>query len=238
MLNPLFRIVTTQSLADTTALVAEHHPSLVLIDMTDDERAVRQLTKTLQGEHGLLPVVHLSAYDDNEQQLRSLRAGAADYVMKPFSKQVLIERITKIIERTTVRGRELPEQAGDAAKPLQQGLLTNVEDKYFIDRFQSLLASHIDDPNLSVEQLASLMNLGRVQFYKKVKALTGETPVQHLHRARLDYAARLLRETTATIEEVMNRAGFSSPTHFYNAFKRQFGLSPRKYRSSPAPFQG
>lgn len=169
--------------------------------------------------------------DADIHQLRSLRSGAADYIVKPFSGMVLLERITKILRRT--EGSRLTDgnKTSTAEETAPQGLLTDVKDKKFLDRFQTMLTTHVSDENFSVEQFASLMNLGRTQFYKKVKTLTGETPVQHLHRARLDYAARLLRESTVSVEEAMNRAGFSSPTHFYKAFKRQFGVSPRLYRN-------
>ena len=76
------------------------------------------------------------------------------------------------------------------------------------------------------------MSLGRTQFYKRVKVLSGKTPVQHLHRARLEYAAKLLLDTQLTVEEVMIRSGFNSPTHFYKSFKEMFGQSPKEYRNT------
>ena len=226
-LNPYFRVVSTLGTGDDALqLIATESPSLIIIDISDDERTGRELTKTIHKERDALPVVHLSAYDDDACQLRSLRAGAADYIVKPFSGRILLERITKIIGRTA----SCLQMRCDA--PQQEGILTSVKDKRFLEQFRMVLAAHVSDENFSVEQFATLMNLSRTQFYKKVKELTGETPVQHLHRARLEYAARLLRQSSATVEEVMNRAGFNSPTHFYNAFKRQFGCSPRTYRNA------
>lgn len=109
--------------------------------------------------------------------------------------------------------------------------MTDVKDKKFLDQMQLTLSAHIADENFSVEQWAELMGLGRTQFYKKVKTLTGETPVGHLQHERLDYAARLLRETRLTVEEIMLRAGYHNATHFYNSFKKQFGVSPKNMRT-------
>ena len=225
-LNPYFRIVSTQLMADVPRLIEEHRPALLLMDISGDERAGRELTKTVSLEHPSLPVVHLSANDDDASQLRSLRMGAADYVVKPFSGKILLERISKII------GRADSDRVPRVAASPQKEILTNVGDKRFLDQFYAVLSARVSDENFSVEQFASVMNLGRTQFYKKVKALTGETPVQHLHRARLDYAYRLLRDTTMTVEEVMLRAGFHSATHFYNSFKKQFGMSPKLVRQT------
>ena len=196
------------------------------MDISGDERAGRELTKTVSQEHPSLPVVHLSANDDDASQLRSLRMGAADYVVKPFSGKILLERISKII------GRADSDRVPRVAASPQKEILTNVGDKRFLDQFYAVLSARVSDENFSVEQFAGMMNLGRTQFYKKVKALTGEPPVQHLHRARLDYAYRLLRDTTMTVEEVMLRAGFHSATHFYNSFKKQFGMSPKLVRQT------
>lgn len=225
-LNPYFRIVSTQLMADVPRLIEEHRPALLLMDISDDERAGRELTKTVSQEHPSLPVVHLSANDDDASQLRSLRMGAADYIVKPFSGKILLERISKII------GRADSDRVPHVAASPQKEILTNVGDKRFLDQFYAVLSARVSDENFSVEQFAGVMNLGRTQFYKKVKALTGETPVQHLHRARLDYAYRLLRDTTMTVEEVMLRAGFHSATHFYNSFKKQFGMSPKLVRQT------
>ena len=230
-LNPYFRIVACPTMEQAMTMISEERPSLLLMDITDDEKAGRDTTKAILADYDALPVIHLSASDADIHQLRSLRSGAADYIVKPFSGKVLLERITKILRRAESSRLTDGNKASAAEETAPQGLLTDVKDKKFLDRFQTVLASHVSDENFSVEQFASLLNLGRTQFYKKVKALTGETPVQHLHRARLDYAARLLRESTVSVEEVMNRAGFSSPTHFYKAFKRQFGVSPRLYRN-------
>lgn len=224
-LNPYFHIVALQDTGEALATVSARQPQLVLIDITDNETAARQLTQQLHGEQPSLTVIHLSPFDDDAHQLRSLRSGATDYLVKPCSSKVLVERIGNSITRAAMT------QPAETAEPAV-ALLTDVKDRKFLDHLQVVLEAHVSDPDFSVEQWASLMNLGRTQFYKKVKTLTGETPVQHLHRARLEYAARLLNETTATIEDIMLRAGFHSPTHFYQAFKKHFGQSPRDYRLS------
>lgn len=228
-LNPYFRIVGCQTPEECTDMIVRQQPSALLIDITTEEKDCIELTKRLHKENASLPIIHLSSFSDDAHHLRSLRAGAVDYMTKPFSGKVLLERITKILERSV--GRETEESEKNDSASIEQGLLRDPKDKKFLDLFNIILTQHITDVNFSVEQFAELMHLGRTQFYKRVKVLTGETPVQHLHRARLNYAARLLRESQMTVEEVMTRAGFNSPTHFYNAFKKQFGMSPKALRN-------
>ena len=234
-LNPYFRVVGCTSMSECEMLIQKELPTLMLLDITADEKTGRNLTKRLKEEHPGLSIIHLSSFNDDARQLRSLRSGAADYIVKPFSGKVLIERVRKTIEQTSEPSPLTPHLIPADAPTRSLSLLTKAKDKKFLEQFQAILDSHIDDVNFSVEQFAELMHLGRTQFYKRVKELTGESPVQHLHRARLDYAAHLLRESRMTVEEVMTHAGFSSPTHFYNSFRKQFGMSPKELRQTGRP---
>ena len=74
------------------------------------------------------------------------------------------------------------------------------------------------------------MKLGRAQFYKRTVELTGETPAAHLRRARMEHVARRLAETDLTVDEIRIEAGFANQTHFYNTFRKYFGVSPAQYR--------
>ena len=224
-LNSYFRIIGFQRMEDCETMAATHQPSLVIIDISSNEKGGYGLTNRLHESHPALPVIHLSSDNDDAHQLRSLRSGATDYIVKPFSGKVLLERVRKALEYSTLCGTKIEPTATE-----KKGVLTNVKDKKFLDHMKTTLSAHVGDENFSVEQWADKMNLGRTQFYKRVKDLTGETPVQHLHRARLEYAARLLQETNATIEEIMLRAGYHNATHFYNSFKKKFGMSPKAYR--------
>ena len=189
------------------------------------------LTRQLKTDYPHVPIIHLSSDDDDAHQLQSLRAGASDYIVKPFSSRVLIERMKKCLSIPAAeRMDKLSEERSEPANEETGPILTDIKERRFLDQFYTVLATHVSETDFSVEEFARLMGLGRAHFYKKVKQLTGETPVAHLQRARLDYAARLLRETSITVEEVMLRVGYHNASHFYSSFKKQFGMSPRDYR--------
>lgn len=231
-LNPYFRIISCQTLAEGMECIEEQLPSIVLIDITADEKSALDLTRRIHKERPALAVIHLSSFNSDAHQLRSLRSGAVDYITKPFSGKVLVERMTGILKLMDHRDKDVNPAVSQEPVATTQHILTNPKDKKFLDQFHAILAQHIADINFSVEQFAELMSLGRTQFYKRVKVLSGKTPVQHLHRARLEYAAKLLLDTQLTVEEVMIRSGFNSPTHFYKSFKEMFGQSPKEYRNT------
>lgn len=230
-LNPYFRVVGCTTFADCEAKTHESRPSLLLLDISNNAKDAFQLTRQLKTDYPQMPIIHLSSDDDDAHQLLSLRTGASDYIVKPFSSKVLIERMKKCLsipaaERTDKLSEERSETANEETAPI----LTDIKERRFLDQFYTVLATHVSETDFSVEEFARLMGLGRAHFYKKVKQLTGETPVAHLQRARLDYAARLLRETNITVEEAMLQAGYRNASHFYSSFKKQFGMSPRDYR--------
>ncbi len=101
-------------------------------------------------------------------------------------------------------------------------------DVLFIGRLRETIQRNLGDSELSVEHIGEEMGLSRVQLYRKVKALTGQSPVELLRTARLQRGKRLLETTDMTIAEVAYDVGFSSPSYFTKCFKDEFGVSPRE----------
>ena len=96
----------------------------------------------------------------------------------------------------------------------------------FIACFRDVVERRMTESELSVEDLAADMHLSRVQLYRKVKALTGSSPVELLRTARLNRGYQLLVTTDKTVAEVAYDVGFSSPSYFTKCFKDEFGIVP------------
>ena len=101
----------------------------------------------------------------------------------------------------------------------------------FITRFKDVVEARLADSALSVEDLASDMNISRVQLYRKVKAQTGSSPVELLRTARLNRGYQMLLTTDKTISEVAYAVGFTAPSYFTKCFKDEFGVSPSEVHS-------
>lgn len=100
----------------------------------------------------------------------------------------------------------------------------------FISRFREVVESRLDNSDLSVDDLAADMNLSRVQLYRKVKAITGSSPVELLRTARLNRAYQLLLTTDKSVSEVAYAVGFSAPAYFTKCFKEKYGMVPGDVR--------
>lgn len=99
-------------------------------------------------------------------------------------------------------------------------------DSNFLDHLRQLVQEQMADSDFGVESLASDMSLSRVQLYRKVKALTGRTPVDIIRLSRLNRAKVLLAQGNKNISEVAYDVGFSSPSYFTKCFKEEYGMLP------------
>ncbi len=104
------------------------------------------------------------------------------------------------------------------------------ESSMFITRFREAVEARLDDSNLSIDDLASDMNLSRVQLYRKVKSITGSSPVELLRTARLNRAYQLLITTDKSVSEVAYIVGFTAPSYFTKCFKEEYGMVPGDVR--------
>lgn len=102
----------------------------------------------------------------------------------------------------------------------------NAADSRFMTRLRDFVAANISDSDLNVETISAEMSLSRVQLYRKVKAMTGTTPVEFIRLSRLHRAEELLRESGKTVSEVAYEVGFSSPSYFIKCYKDHFGHTP------------
>ena len=98
-------------------------------------------------------------------------------------------------------------------------------------KLNEIIDQRMSDSDLSIEDIGSDIGLSRVQLYRKVKALTGISPVELLRKQRLLRAHTLLRTTDKTVSEVAYTVGFSAPSYFTKCFKEEFGILPGELNS-------
>ena len=105
------------------------------------------------------------------------------------------------------------------------------EDKSFFEKMMQIIDSHIQNTDLSVELLSSSLGYSTRQFYRKLKNVTEKTPADIIREYRLTIVERLLLTTQLSIEEIMDKTGFSNRGTFYKAFAQKFEMTPKQYRN-------
>lgn len=192
----------------------------VMMPVMDGLEFTRQLKEDIATSH--IPVVLLTARSLPEQREKGYETGADSYLTKPFSGQVLLSRIDNLLRsRTLLRSLF----SGDKAEAAEAERLCS-QDKTFVTRLREIIQQHLADSDFSVERLGEEISLSRVQLYRKVKVLTGKTPVELLRKARLMKARTMVTTTDRSIAEIAYATGFTSPSYFNKCFKDEFGVSP------------
>lgn len=88
-----------------------------------------------------------------------------------------------------------------------------------------------EDPVFSLDQMADVACLSRFHFTRVFSAFCGETPVEYLIRSSLESSvARLVHMPWMSITEIALAAGFSGSQAFSHAFRRRYGLGPKRFR--------
>ena len=102
-------------------------------------------------------------------------------------------------------------------------------DEALIAKVRTWLEENVADSEITVDQLAAYVGMGRTSMYNKIKGLTGKSPVELIQEFRLEKATYYLRSGQFSVSETSYKVGFSDPGYFSRSFKKHFGMSPADY---------
>ena len=115
--------------------------------------------------------------------------------------------------------------------PSDQVTQPRSQDAIFAEALNKAIREKMSNPELKMDDLGDELGMSRVQLYRKVKALTGISPVELLREMRLQRGYNLLLSTTKSVSEIAFEVGFNTPSYFSNCFKKQFGKYPTDLRA-------
>ena len=172
-----------------------------------------------------IPIIILSAKHDLGVKIEGLTLGADDYITKPFNLDVLRLRMKRLVELTAKGATRT------LVDPEPESIKITPFDEKFIEKAMKYVSDNIDSSQLSVEELSEHLGMSRVRLYKKIKQITGKTPIEFIRIIRLKRAAQLLRESQLNVSEIAYQTGFNNPKLFSKYFKEEFGILPSVYQS-------
>ena len=173
-----------------------------------------------------IPVILLTARSLDEQRAEGYKHGADAYIAKPFSLDLILSRIDNLIQSR----KKLTLMFSNTDEKAVFDKLSNETDKTFVSQLRKIIQENLGNSEFNVERIGDEIGLSRVQLYRKVKALTGHSPVEMLRKARLMRARHLLQTTDKSVSEVAYAVGFSTPSYFSKCYKEEFDLQPAQER--------
>ena len=104
------------------------------------------------------------------------------------------------------------------------------KDELWLEQLQTLINERLEDASLDLPTLIEDLDIGRSQFFEKVKSLTNMTPNQYIQELRLSRARDILDSgDVKTVKEVAYAVGIRRPGYFSKLFKERFGILPSEY---------
>ena len=204
-----------------------HHPQVIISDVNmpniDGIEMVRKIKNDNRTKH--IPIIMLTVLSEEVDQLKGLESGASDYLTKPFSFHLLSIKIENLLSLNS-----LLKNAYSKHIQLETPEVEVIsEDEKFLLKFTRYVDEHIENPNLSIEELSKAMFVSRGTLYVKVLSFTGETPVEYVRSLKLKKALSLLQKNDLKISQIAYSVGFSNPNYFARAFKAKYNVSPSEY---------
>ncbi len=199
-------------------------PDIIVTDFMMPEMNGAELCRAVKGDPELchIPVVILTALSSDDHKVEGFNAGADSYIEKPFDMMVLLSRLSNLLDtREMIRERIL--------KGKQQETPGGSEsDREFLARIGEVVLEHLSDTEFMVDNICAQLGVSYPVLYRRLKNLTGRTPVDHIKEIRLRKAEELLRTGVYNVSEVAYMTGFSQPNYFSKVYKRFFGYSPNE----------
>jgi DNA-binding response OmpR family regulator/anti-sigma regulatory factor (Ser/Thr protein kinase) len=195
----------------------------VMMPVMDGLEMARRIRKQLPAS--TTPIILLTAKDDKSTELESIQLNVNAFITKPFEPEMLLSRIEQLLRQEQLMQHKLRVEALAQPKTVE---IADPDEK-FLSEVTSIIEDRMDDPELSVNSLSRISGVGAKQIYRKVKQLTGLSPVEYIRSVRMKKAAILLSQKKFTVSEVMYMVGFSSHSYFSKCFQAEFGEVPGKY---------
>lgn len=183
----------------------------------------RRIKENIETSH--IPIILLTAWSTDEGRAAGYKAGADAYIAKPFDMEVLLARISNLLEKQEKRQRDFSHSISLDPKTVTD----SSPDEDFLKEVIACIEKNIDNSEYTIDSLSTDVVMSRMSLYRKMKSLTGQTPADFIRTVRLKTAAKLLKEEKCTVSEACYRTGFASPQNFAKHFKEMFGVLPSQY---------
>jgi signal transduction histidine kinase/ligand-binding sensor domain-containing protein/DNA-binding response OmpR family regulator len=207
---------------------AKHQiPDLIVSDINMPQMNGIELCSKIKADELTchIPVILLTVKASKDAKIEGLEIGADDYITKPFEIWELKARIKNLIEQRRQLKKKYTLEHG--IQPSE--IATNSMDEQFLSKALSIVELNIIESMFGVDELSKQMSISRSQLYRKILAITGQTPVEFIRSIRLNRAAQLLKQKHDNIGRIAYEVGFSNPSYFSNSFHKQFGMYPTEY---------
>jgi two-component system, sensor histidine kinase ChiS len=222
-----YQIVEAKNGKEGMEKASELLPDLIISDIMMPEMDGYKLCELIKTKEitSHIPVILLTAKADQQSRITGLEQRADDYLLKPFEAEELRLIVRNHIEAQKKMREKFSKEI--TLEPKQISL--NSLDEKFLQKVLAIIEAHIEDEDFSIEDFSHEAGYSRMQLYRKLTSLAGQTPSQFVRTIRLKRAAQMLTNKTDNVTQIAYSVGFNSLAYFSKCFKDQFGVTPGQF---------
>lgn len=222
-----YNIITAGNGVIGLEMSLQHRPDLVITDMMMPEMNGDELSRRIRNDITIshTPIIMLTARTSDQARFEGYESGADAYLVKPFDMELLRLRIRKLLQMVETRRRSFVTER----EVKVEAITTTPLDKELLERALQCVNENLDNPDYSVEKFSADMLMDRTGLYRKLMALTGQSPTNFIRTIRLNKASELLQEKRLSVSEIADEVGFNSVSYFSRCFHEKFGRTPSQY---------
>lgn len=239
ILTESYNIVEADNGETGIRIACEQLPDIIISDIMMPHKNGIELLNELKNNESTshIPIILLSAKSSIESKIEGMQYGADDYITKPFSATYLKARIQNIVEQRKrlqhIYCQTLfPSKAEKKSVEKENIPILSASDQKFMDKLVQIITENMDNCDFSVDNMALAVDMSRSNFFRKLKSITGQSPIDFLKQMKMKRAVQLIESKGYNISEIAYMTGFNDAHYFSKCFKQAYGISPTEYKNS------
>ena len=230
ILQKRYYVTTATNGLDAINLVKNNDIDIIVSDVMmpgmDGIELCRTLKNDLETSH--ISIILLTAKNSINDRVECYNAGADAYISKPFELKVLEARINNFVTRKQNKQNEFKSNVEINISALEYPSI----DEQFLEKAIHIIETHLSESEFDINDFADHLNLSKSSLYRKIKTMTGLSPIEFIRNIKLKHACLMLKDKSISISEVAYAVGFSDPKYFTSCFKTEFNVTPSEYQKS------
>lgn len=224
LLNHQFNTLTAADGVQGIEIATQHIPDVIVSDVMMPNMGGLEMTQHLKKKMATshIPILLLTAKSEQVDKIEGLKVGADQYLPKPFDAEELVARITNMI----LNRKRLQDKFKSVRTIKPSAIKAQSLEEQFLQKAIAIVERFIGDETFSVDTLSKEIGMSRVQFHRKIKALTNQPTTHFIRTIRLERAKDLLEQEAGNITDIAYKVGFSSQSYFTRCFQEHFGHPP------------
>lgn len=228
ILNDYYNVLEASQGEEALQMLRSYNVDFIISDLMMPVMDGVELLRAVKTDFAIshIPFLMLTAKTSDEARLESYKVGVDAYLLKPFDEDMLLARISNILENRKRFQQKFSIDMNTESLNVEE----DSSDKKFLDKAIKVVKENYKNPDFEVGDFIEAMGISKSLLNKKMQSLTGQSAGQFMRNYRLNLARELLLKNkvnrTMNISEIAYEVGFNDPKYFTRCFTKHFNVTP------------